>query len=367
MKPLILLLFLAGTVRAADLPCGPAEKGAVELDGMTDDWKEVEGIDAGGRDSNLSFTLKCNVDPTTLYLLIDVRDNYFVRTKAARPGEDHLELTLGGKKLHIYPGNAGDLKDKVTPLMKGLKIASALQEKGWAIELGIPLAQVPGYKTGSPSVTFNAKVADCDSKTTLKTERTVDSSGNITFAEGESALAGFLQERRLKKSDIFFDQGIALGRKAGGRVIMAGRYLAAITDGYVYMELPFHDRKDLKETKVFDLAGDGRGALVLRYVERAGGGARELLSVYRFDADKVNRVFMAEVGKSQGANRIDDKVSYVRRGKATDILIETGSAAGFSQATYHESPAEDAIPVLLPWGDDRRARYQFRGDEYLRQ
>jgi hypothetical protein len=57
----------------------------------------------------------------------------------------------------------------------------------------------------------------------------------------------------------------------------------------------------------------------------------------------------------------------VRRGKATDILIEAGSAVGFDAASYKEAPAEDVIPVLLPWGDDRKARYQFRGDEYSRQ
>jgi hypothetical protein len=367
MKPVILLLFLVGRAAAADLPCGPAEKGAVELDGLTDDWKDVDGIDAGGRDPNLSFTLKCNVDPTTLYLLVDVRDNYFVRTKAAKPGEDHLELTLGGKKLHIFPGNAAEIKDKVTPPVKGLKIMSALQPQGWAIEMGIPLGQVPGFRQGASTIAFVARVDDCDSKAALKTERSVDSSGSILFAEGESALEGFLKERSLKKSDIFFDHGIALGRKSGGRIILAGKYLAAISDGYVYMELPFHDRKDLKDTRIFDLAGDGRGALVMRYVERGGGGAREVLGVYRFDGDKINRVFAAEVGKSQGTNKIEDKVSYVRRGKATDILIEPGAATGFSQATYKEAPAEDILPIMLPWGDDRRARYQFRGDEYLRQ
>ena len=40
---------------------------------------------------------------------------------------------------------------------------------------------------------------------------------------------------------------------------------------------------------------------------------------------------------------------------------------GFTAESYKESPAEDVIPILLPWGDDRKARYQFRGDEYSRQ
>jgi hypothetical protein len=166
---------------------------------------------------------------------------------------------------------------------------------------------------------------------------------------------------------VFFDRPVSLGRAAGARIIMAGHLAAAISDGYVYVELPFKDRKDLKEARVIDLAGDGRYALVLRYTERSAWGARDLIAVYRFGGDTVSRVFAAETGKSQGANHIDDKVSYVRRGKATDILIEAGSAAGFTAESYKESPAEDVIPILVPWGDARKARYQFRGDEYLRQ
>jgi hypothetical protein len=367
MKPVLLLLVLKTVAGAADLPCGPAEKGAVQLDGLLDDWKDVDGIDAGGRDGNLSFTLKCNVDPTTLYLLVDVRDDYFVRTRKARPGEDHLELTLAGKRIQLYPGNAADIQDKVVPTLKGLRVMSALQAKGWAVELGIPLRSLSGFRSGDSTLAYRAAVADCDSKAALKTERRLDSTGRILFAEGESNLEGFLKDRKLKRGDIFFDRPIALGRSSGARVLMAGRYLAAISDGYVYRELPFHDRQDLKDAQVLDLAGDGRQALVLRYLERGGAGARELVAVFRVEGDQVQRVFAAEVAKLQGANKVEDKVSFVKRGKATDILIEAARAVGFTQDSYHESAAEDVIPILLPWADDRRARYQFRGDEYLRQ
>jgi hypothetical protein len=368
MKHAILLLasLLCPTAVAwaADLPCGPAEKGAVELDGLLEDWKDVDGIDAGGRDANLSFTIKCNVDATTLWLVVDVRDNYFVRTAQAKPGEDHLELTLGGKKHVIFPGNAAAIKEKAP---KGIKVVSSLQEKGWALEIAVPLRSVPGFRPGAPQIPYTATVADCDSKATLKTEKRIDSAGRISFAEGEGALEGFLKDRKLKTSDVFWDRPITLGRSSGGRAIMAGRYLALISDGYVFMELPFKDKKDLKDAHVLDLAGDGRQALVLRYTERGAGGARDVVAVFRADGERFQRVFAAETGKSQGANRIENKVAFVKRGKATDLVIEAGSASGFSATTYKESPAEDMIPVLLPWGDDRKARYQFRGDEYLRQ
>ncbi len=364
----LVALFPAAAL-AADLPCGPVEKGTIRLDGLLDDWAEVEGLDAGGRDPNLSFTVKCNVDATTLFLVVDVRDNYFVRTKAARPGEDHLTLTFGGKKLIVFPGDNAATQNKVTwggKPAKGVKLASALQQHGWAIELALPLAQVPGFKRGAPQLAFAAEVADCDSKASLKTERTVDISGRIAFAEGADALDGFLKDRSLKRSDIFWERGISLGHSSGAQVVLAGRYLAAITDGYVFLELPFRERSDLRDVRVVDLAGDGRQAVVMRYAEHGGGGARELLAVYRFGDSEVQRVFACETGKSVGGSKIEDRVSFVKRGRATDIVVEAAPAIGFTQASYKEAAAEDVIPVLLPWNDDRRARYQFHGDEYQR-
>jgi hypothetical protein len=373
-RALALLTLMAATAlpapaRAADLPCGPAEKGTINLDGLTDDWAEVEGLDAGGKDPNLSFTLKCNVEERSLMLLVDVRDSYFVRTKAAKPGEDHLELTLAGHRLTIFPGDARAIPTVArwgTKPAKNVKAVSALQQNGWAVELAIPMAAIPGYKVGMP-LAYKLTAADCDSKATLKTERTVDSTGNIVFAEGDAALEGFLKDRNLKRSDIWFDKGISLGGKSGGRVVIAGHLLAFITDGYVFIELPAKQRADVKETRLADLAGDGRQAILMRYVERGAGGSREVLAAWRIVGDsEIRRVFAAEVGKQTAAGRVDDKVSFVKRGRATDVVIDASAAGGISAATWKDSPADDMIPLMLPWADDRHARYQFLGDEYKR-
>ena len=372
MRSLLLVALLAAAqsrAAAADLACGPVEKGTVRIDGLTEDWNDVQGIDGGGRDPNLSFTVKCNVDPTTLYLLVDVRDNYFVRTRAMRPGEDHLVLRFAGHPLTIYPGDAASVPTRAlwgkTPA-RGVQAASALQATGWAVELALPLSSVPGLRTGAPSLAFAAQAFDCDSKAQLKTERTIEIGGRLMFAEGESAMEGFLKDRNLSRGDVFWHKPIALGKKSGAEVVLAGRFMAAISDGYVFQELPFQSRADLKDARVFDLAGDGRQAVVLRYIERGSGGAREVLAAFRFGDSQVTRVFACEVGKTAGAMKLADKVTFVSRGRATDILVEAQPAVGWTQATYKEAPAEDMIPVLLPWADDRRARYQFRGDEYLR-
>jgi hypothetical protein len=381
---------LAGPAGATDLPCGPADKGTISLDGLTDDWNDVAGVDGGGRDGNASFTLKCNVeDGRTLVLLVDVRDNYMVRTRQSRPGEDHLQLTLGGRTLTVFPGDARAIPTVVrwgTRAAPTVKAVSALQMHGYAVELAVPLATLPGYKQGMP-IAYRAELADSDSKANLKTERTVEIGGSILFAEGDSALDAFLTDRKLRKSDIWFDKNARLGGKSGARMVVAGRNLAAITDGYVYVELPIQSRNDVKEARLVDLAGDGRDALALRYVERgdgAGGGtggagsgrgggkapeggSREILAIYRVAGEsEIRRVFAVEVAKATPQGRIEDKIAFVRRGRATDIVIDAGRADGLSAATFHEAPATDLIPIMLPWADDRHARYQFAGEEYKR-
>jgi hypothetical protein len=365
------LLCLPSLAAAADLPCGAAENGAVELDGLGDDWKDVDGIEGGNRDKNRSFTVKCNLDDEALYLWIDVRDNYFVRTARAAPGEDHLELTLSGKRLTIYPGDAAALKEKLlwgSRPAKGLRALSSLQPEGWAVELAIPRPLVPGWRKGAPSLSYRLRVVDCDSKASLKPEGEVELEGRITFDAGTGNLEAFLKERGLKRGDVLWERTLSLGGREGGQALLAGRVMALITDeGYLFGELPFRDRKDLKEVRAVDLAGDGREALLLRYVERGGGGAREVLAAYRFGTDRVSRVFAAEVGKSLGENKLACKVSFVRRGRATDIVLEALPPVGFTRDSYQESPADDLVPILLPWSDDKKAHFQFRGDEYARK
>ncbi len=199
----------------------------------------------------------------------------------------------------------------------------------------------------------------------LKTERTVELEGALAFAEAESALDAFLKAERLTRSSIYFDKMMSTGRGNRVRVLMAGRFLVLVTDGYTYVELPFRDRHDLRDSRLVDLAGDGREALVLRYREHGGGGSRELLAAYRPDGgEQIARIFAHEVGKWAGAAKVEDKVSFVRRGHATDLIVEAGPASGFTQASWSESPSADAIPILLPWADDRKAHYQFSGNEY---
>jgi hypothetical protein len=364
-----LLVSMVRPARGGELSCPPSELGTTTLDGLTDDWSDVDGVEVGSGDNDRSLRVKCTVEGDKMFLLFDVRDDYLVRTKSTRSGEDHLELALGGARVRLYPGDAAQLRTEILPpaAARGWRAASALQAHGWAVELAVPLERIPGFRPGAPQVPFKVTFADCDSKAALKTEATIAFTGPIAFVAGTTALDSFLSGVKLTRSDIYWDQPVALAHKSGGRMVMAGRYLAAITDAYTYIELPFAGRKDLKDARLVDLAGDGRQALAVRYVERDDTSQREVLAVFRAVGDEeIRRVFAAEVGKRVGAQTLTTRVSFVRRKRATDLVLEPEPPVGFTQANYHESEATDMIPILLPWGDDRRAVYQFSGDEYLR-
>jgi hypothetical protein len=366
-------LFVLGTAHAGDLPCALAEDGVLSVDGLLDDWRGEAGVDLGGRDLDLSATARCNLDSRSLYLAVDVRDDLFVRTPAASAGEDHLTVRLGSRTLALWPAD-GKLKEKASwspagAPPKGLKIASSRQPSGWAVELSLPLGQVPDFSRGTPSVPFALTVHDGDSRYKPKIDATVTLDGALTFAEGQGARQALLAELRAKESDVAFELPVKLGPRSSARALVTGKALGVLLEdgGFAFVTLPVSSKKDVLSARAIDLAGDGCEAIVVTYVERGGGGERELLAAFRPLADRVERVFAVETRKRSGAATVATKVTWVKRGKATDLLLEPQPAVGVDASSWREQPAEDVIPILLPWGADKKALYQFRGNEYLRK
>ena len=375
------------SARAADIPCEAVEKDVITPDGLLEDWADVPGIDIGDRDPDFSFTARCNYDADTLYLSVDVRDDYLVRTKAARPGEDHLEILFADgdklEKLVIHPGDSQSRTPRKVQWiprhsMQGIEIADALQPKGWAIELRIALKSVPGWSPGVPSIKLAVAAYDADSKAHPTIEKTLSTSpvdtashlGKIEFAEAGISLDAFLRDKKLDRKDIQFDRVGRVLPTGSGRVVVAGKTLGIIGEEYAYLDLPITSPKDILDIRLADLAGDRRDAVLIRYRERMPGGSREVLAAYRMSGEGLHRAFAVEVARAQGTNKLDCRISYIKRplkkGSATDILIEPLPAAGWTEMNYRERTADDIAPILLPWANEKRARYQFQGDEYTR-
>ena len=179
-----------------------------------------------------------------------------------------------------------------------------------------------------------------------------------------------MKDRKLERQRPVVRPG-HLARRQSGRPRRARRgYLAFVTDGYVFIELPVKARADVKDARIVDLAGDGQQAIVLRY-RRAR--QRRAARCWRRGASSATRRSGGSSPPRWARRRrrgvSTTRSSFVKRGRATDIVVDAGVASGVSAATWKESPADDMIPMMLPWApekDGRHARYQFSGDEYKR-
>ena len=247
--------------------------------------------------------------------------------------------------------------------MGGGKIVSTSSDHGFIIELALPRSILG---RNPERVSILARFDDCDSAAALKTERSVTVEGDLAFTAGPSTLDSFLEDRSLPRSTVRWQKPARTG-KGSVTLVLAGKYIGVVSDGYSYLELPVADGKDVRDPQLVDLAGDGRQALLLRYTERGGGGAREVLAAYRVSGTEVRRVFAVEVGKQTSAGKLASKVTLKKHGRGTDLVVEAQPAQGLNAGNYNEAAATDVLPILLPWTADKRATYGFIGEDFVKR
>lgn len=404
----LLWLLLGSPLHAEPLQvsCGLVERGSIHIDGLLSDWEGVPALELPVRrlaafpGRPLAARVRCNYDELAVYLLIEVDDDVLVRSRAAGPGEDHLELGFlaGGKveRLLLWPafykdkvprhsrwaapgrlppviegeGPAGRLRPKGAP---AFEVYDALQPEGYAVEVRLPKKVIPGYRENTP-LRLGVRVVDTDSKAIPRPVAVAETGpverpeglAEVRFQEGESTLASLFAQLRLGPGDVFWEKHGDLG-SGPARLLLIGPYLAVVGKEYVYQQVA-QRREDIKETQLITPADGGPQALAVRTAENGAGGSREVLRIFQARPGRASlfqTLFAAEVGKQQGAGRLQTQVQFVRRGKNTDILLLPRPAVGFTADTYHEVPAQDVDPILLPWRN-RRARYAWKNDAYVR-
>jgi hypothetical protein len=377
-------VLVAGQAGAAELVCGMVDKDVIAVDGLLDDWQGVQAVrfGAAGKDANLA--LRCNYDKDTIYLAILVTDEQIIRRgKKDRGPEDVVVVDFGKDRLEITPGGEGGEPMKARwasgASTKTVAIVDSLQDRGFSLEIGLPRGRVPGAAKNATSVPATIEFRDADMFTEKTWQETVTTGpGALTLEEGAQLYKQVLEDLRIKPKDIWLDKMVDMDGEPGDeRVIVAGRTVAIIADSYAYMQLPV-PRKDILKLQLVDLAGAGKHAIVVHYVERGNGGSREVLGVWTVLGDGAfARPFAAEVAKESPAGRMSctwalepkletkgtGKKAKKVKGKGQDIVIRVGEVRGFSAETWNELPAEDMTPILLPWGELKEQRWHFRGDE----
>jgi hypothetical protein len=384
----ILALSLAspGYAHAESQTCELVEPGLVTVDGLLDDWRGIGRKDVGGKDQDLSFTLRCAYDNDTLHIAVDVRDDYLYREKQPRAGKDDtliIELSAtdqGRERLQVFPGN-----DKVGPtrqwngkgVPRDIAVEDTQQRRGWSMEASVPLRKIRGYGKGSPGIRARIEYRDADFAG--KTEGKLAFQGTLAFQASSDLYRSFLKTTKLSARDIRLDVVADVdGIRGPERVIAGKNIIGVISDQFFYMELPVRSPSDISRVKVVDLRGDGTMSIITEMRQYGNGGSRDLVAVWQVQGNGTFKQVLAfEVRKQLEGNVLVNRWSLVPRGKhrkakargkgGHDLLVEVGDqdATGFDEDNYNEIPAPDVRGILTPWSDQTSAVYYFEGNAAL--
>jgi hypothetical protein len=368
--PFLLLIPSLASAARPELVCPLVGDGAMQIDGLLDDWESMRSLTKAGPDARSSaVAVRCAYDATTLYVSVDVTDERLVRVRGG--ASDGLILGFGDARLHVLPASDSARlevaweKTRATPRLP--KVADSLQKRGWSIELSLPLAAVPGWGKGAPQVRFAVTHQDAD-QSTGSSAAAGAATGEflLTFEAASRTLKSFLDELHLRPADVSFDSLADVdGAPGPERVIVAGKILAALGEGYAYVGLPVESPRDLLGVELADLAGAGTSAVIVRYRERGGGGSRDVLAVFVLRHDGFARLFAHEIAKQLGNARLENRWELRRApkgAKGRELVITPGAVNGFTAESWNETPAEDMAPILLPWGEKKQEVWRFDKD-----
>ena len=362
----------------AGTTCSRVTDDYIEVDGMIDDWKALRGTRAGGSNADAGLEVRCAYDATRFYLALRVRDDDLVRLRKHRADrEDSVSVSLkvGGSKhavtLRAFPG-VDDRAPRRTWNGRSLPRWVAVEDSGlrggFALELALPLARLPGYGRGTPAIAADIAFVDVDGWN-KPPERTVRYRGRLNLESGNSVLKSFLAQAKLSRRDLRVDVMANVDDSPGAeRVVAGGKVVAVLGDGFDFFALPVARPSDVVKVKVVDLEGRGQSYILVRYREQGGGGSRDIVGVWRYAGAGFQRMFAFEVRKQLGQRVVEAKWKLVRRGslrkgrrskRGYDILIEAGKATGWDEDSWAEQPATDVKPILLPWDEQTSAVYWF--------
>ncbi len=382
----------AGQGALANHTCQAVEDGVVEVDASLDDWRGLAPLRRGARSADASFELRCAFDAEQLYVSVRLRDERLIRSArrgAEGRGEDalHLSLRAGAAapwRMTFFPGTSGFRARREAG--DGARADDSLLDDGWQIELAVPLRRIPGWGGSTPLVLGDLSYADVDRPGAAAEDRP-SFRGALHFSTHQPALRGFLSTAGLSPGDLRLDQLAQLdGLPGSERAVAGGRFLGVLTDSFAFIQLPLDSPGDLRRVELIDFDGDGRSSLLAHYVERGGGGSREVVTVWRVNAaGELERALGFEVALELGGRKLVNRWSLVaagsrraggkrrraRNGAASgpvDIVVEVAPEdnAGWDATSFARvTPSPDTRPILTPWTGKRAVVYYFDGEQAL--
>lgn len=369
--------------------CEHVQSDLFSVDGMADDWDSFKATSyGGGRDA--AVDLYCAYDDQKLYFLLNVTDERVLRTKKARPkSEDRISLKLAvGKarpiQVSFLPGSLR-AKAKRISAPSYVEIEDSLQDRGFSVELSIPLRK---FRDWSPSVPFLSGTVlfhDADLPSDGKAQSVIGLHGKMHFSDAVATYRSFMKTVRLSNRDLRLDVVANVDTGAGPeRILVGGKILGVLGSSFSYMTLPIASAQDLLSVRIVDFDGSGRSGIVTELRQHGNGGSRDIVAVWFAGGDgSFQSALMVETRKEMGGAILQNNWSIVSREKyrgeeepkkkrrkkrkkrklppGSDLLVQVGEVTGFSATNYREAPSPDAKPILTPWGTQQSAVYFLDG------
>ncbi|MDB4976542.1 MAG: hypothetical protein JWN48_4883 [Myxococcaceae bacterium] len=366
----------------------------MKVDGQLNEWKGAHFLELGsGEDASLRYAL-AEAD-SGLYVGLEVRDDKLVTgtqgdavvLSFAQPETDSDRWLSSDVSLH--PGAAGKAKAHGRLLSAGrardepaIRVVEGPLPggRGYVIEAFVPWSSIPGaaiWEQGRAKLRF-IDVDGAGEKTVLAT---AEGSGKalppLLLGEGMRDLLGsFLRTSQLEEAVPRYDfRSNVSGDAAPERVVLVDRYVLVYGPGYKqgqgssYFALPFSVGGGLKSASLLDLTGDGRSELVVVVHQQNQLGARDAWLVLSLSDEVMAQRFGVELRKEASGGFVEDSVSILPSAPGSNVKrieVKLGRASGLDAARYHEQPASDLEPILLPWGDIESRRYAFDGQQFAK-
>lgn len=357
----------------------PASEGEIKVDGFFQEWAErpalplshaIRGDLSGPGD--LEGEARLAWDAAHLYVALEVKDDLFTHGRPARGDRVELRITPGGKRAKPVRLNVvlNDLEGTPPVVYRGKKpLAGArtygtTRVKGWAVELSVPLAALPGLHDGPFGFALLVFDTDYDSTKTEAVLSTAplpgagDPLAGFRLDATSSALEAYYAERGGRADALRFIETNIAGDDRAEAVTINPRDLAIVGAGlpgdtlFLYFTHGWGVDTTLRKVEVLDLDGrPGQEILVERDSPGWSGARDTVVEVYGLHDGYLKRMFalqIAEVGSDYEA-----RARYrLRKGRdgARRFVVERARVKGRDADTW-DTPTGDIqyAPIPLPW------------------
>lgn len=361
-----LILVVYARAHADPVRCDEAATSELAIDGLADDWSSRVVARAGAAGGTLA--VRCAWDGAALALYVDVGDDRVVRS--ARHN-DTLELGLRAgaapATISVSPATATARARAVVP--RGATVADSLQRAGFAVEARIPAAAIPSFSPSTPSLTLSITFHDAD-QAARSADHDVPLALTLELGDRSDLLAEFLAAVRLTRGDVKLDRLADLDpdRQGPERVVAGGTVIGVLTDRFAYVAIPVVRASDIQRVALLPLGARGLQVISAVVTQRGNGGTRDLLLLWTVWSGQLQPLAQIELAKQQAGNALTSTFAIHPGKRAPELWVEAQPAVGWTADTFHETPADDADPIPLPWDPRKRGTaYTLVGAELTRR